>query len=230
MARGLDPLAPPDWPYAHGNRFDDPGEVDGVSPEARFRVVYCASERVCAFAETVARFRPNLRALAGIRAASDDPGIASVLRPGLITEDWRLKRRVGTIVLDPPLRFVDIADAKILAALRDVFAPLAVALGLPDFDLSAVTSAHRLLTQRIARHIYEQTTDAGAPRFAGIRYPSRLGGGWTCWVVFSTRIRGVRGPVEAIFPDDPGLRAAANLFGLSIESLNGAIIPPQRAT
>ena len=151
MARGLDPLAPPDWPYAHGNRFDDPGEVDGISPEARFRVVYCASERVCAFAETVARFRPNLRALAGIRAASDDPDIASVLRPGLITEDWRLKRRVGTIVLDPPLRFVDIADAETLAALRDVFAPLAVALGLPDFDLSAVTSAHRLLTQRIAR-------------------------------------------------------------------------------
>jgi len=70
VARGLDPLAPPDWPYAHGNRFDDPGEVDGISPEARFRVVYCASERVCAFAETVARFRPNLRALAGIRAAS----------------------------------------------------------------------------------------------------------------------------------------------------------------
>jgi len=151
VARGLDPLAPPDWPYAHGNRFDDPGEVDGISPEARFRVVYCASERVCAFAETVARFRPNLRALAGIRAASDDPDIASVLRPGLITEDWRLKRRVGAIVLDPPLRFVDIADAESLAALRDVFAPLAVALGLPDFDLSAVTSAHRLLTQRIAR-------------------------------------------------------------------------------
>ncbi|MDQ6833396.1 MAG: hypothetical protein M3008_08355, partial [Chloroflexota bacterium] len=39
VGRGLDPLAAPDWPYAHGNRFDDPGEVDGIPPEARFRVV-----------------------------------------------------------------------------------------------------------------------------------------------------------------------------------------------
>ncbi|MDQ6831845.1 MAG: RES domain-containing protein, partial [Chloroflexota bacterium] len=116
-----------------------------------------------------------------------------------------------------------------LAALRDRFAPLAVARGLPDFDLSAVTSAHRLLTQRIARHLYEQTSDAGEPLFAGIRYPSRLGGSWTCWAVFSEQMRGVRGPVEAIFPDDPGLRGAANLFGLSIASLHGTILPPQRA-
>ena len=155
------------------------------------------------------------------------PVTPSPLRPGLITEDWRLKRRVGTILLDPSLRFVDIADAGTLADLRTEFASLALALNLADFDLSAVTSAHRILTQRIARYVYEQTSDTDTPLFAGIRYPSRLGGDWTCWAVFSEQMRGVRGPVESIFPDDLGLQEATNLFGLSVESLHGIIIPPE---
>ncbi len=66
-----DPFAPPDWEYAgadgtFGNRFDDPSKVDGRPDEARFRMIYAATQREAAFAETIAHFRPDLPALAAL--------------------------------------------------------------------------------------------------------------------------------------------------------------------
>lgn len=68
-----DPFAPPGWERAgpdgtFGNRFDDPGKADGLVEEARFRVVSAATQRAAAFAATIASFRPDLPALAALRA------------------------------------------------------------------------------------------------------------------------------------------------------------------
>jgi hypothetical protein len=59
VARGddgppTDPFAPPPWERADadgtfGNRFDDPGQADGIPEEERFRVVYVATQREGAF-------------------------------------------------------------------------------------------------------------------------------------------------------------------------------------
>lgn len=78
VARGddglpVDPLLPPSWERADadgtfGNRFDDPGKAEGVPKEERFRVIYVATQRDGAFAETIAHFRPDLEAVAAVRA------------------------------------------------------------------------------------------------------------------------------------------------------------------
>ena len=235
-------FAPPDWAYAKedgtfGNRFDDPGGLRGVPPEGRFRAIYCATQRVAAFAETIAHFRPSLALLASLAAIEDDEpldaGVAGSVDPGdlargVVRANWRLERRVDHSVLDPGLAFVDVGAAATLQRLRRALAPLADELRLADVDLSAVTSQQRVFTQHCARHVYDLVDGAGAPRYAGIRYPSRFGRDWECWAVFADRIRHRAGPgfPATVAPDDPDLLAAAEILGLTIEDLDGHYLRP----
>ena len=143
VARGndgppVDPFLPPPWERAHvdgtfGSRFDDPGKADGVPAEARFRVIYAATQRDGAFAETIAHFRPDLEAVAALRAIRGATGEPQPLT-GAVPALWRQLRGVGRLLLDPALRLVDIAHPDTLAEIRTHFAPLAVDLGHPDVD------------------------------------------------------------------------------------------------
>ena len=219
---GMNPFAPPDWAWAGGphgtfpGRFDDPGKRDGL-PESRcFRTIYCSTERAGAFGESLAHRRVPLATLARIAAIQDDGPLGAVLRPEVITADWRQQRHVGAIALAPRLRFVNVGDAETIEHLRRALAPVTVASGLADFDLSAVAGPHRLLTQRVARYIYEQGDDQGAARYAGIRYLSRLNPLWECWAVYSDRLSGVQSVPGPINPNDPALRTVAALFQLVV--------------
>jgi len=113
LRRGpAEPFAPSDWERAHddgtfGNRFDDPSADEETPPESQFRTVYCATQRVATFGETVARFRPSPTLLANLEAVDDDESIEESLasavdpqdvRRGLIPADWRLRRRVDHTV------------------------------------------------------------------------------------------------------------------------------------
>jgi hypothetical protein len=122
------------------------------------------------------------------------------------------------LLLDPALRFVDVAHPDTLAAMRTHFAAVALDLGYRDVDLSTITSGDRRLTQRVARYVYERTGDAGRPAFAGLRYVSRHGAAWECWALFADRLVGERLTVEPVRADDPGLIAAARHLGLIVRS------------
>lgn len=230
VARGdsgppTDAFTPPDWARVgadgtFGNRFDDPGAADGLPESARFRVVYAATQRAGAFAETIAHFRPDLEALAALAAISGGAGESQPMA-GVVPASWRRVRGVGRLLLDPALRFVDIAHPDTLADLRPRFARLAADLGHPDLDLSAVTSGSRVLTQRAARYVYEWTTATGTPAFAGVRYVSRHGAAWECWALFADRLVGTRSPVETVQEDDLGLLRAADHFKLIIQERAG---------
>jgi len=221
-----DPLVAPEWAYAKpdgtfGNRFDDPRGARGVATDARFRVLYVASQAAGAYGETVAQFRPSLKLLASLPVAPVGRRPAPV-----IPRDWRAARRLGVTVLAPPLRFVDVEDAEIVQALRPTLAPVAVTLGLPDVDLSAITGPRRRLTQELALHVYNQVDPSGSPLFAGVRYVSRHHHGWECWAVFADRIAQRVLRVESIAADDPGLYDAARTLGLAIEDDRGGIFTP----
>jgi RES domain len=213
VARIPDPFAPPDWMYAltdgtFGGRFDDPAGRLGIPPRRRFQTLYFAGSPAGAFAEAISRFRPDLdvqSALHGSRAAA-----------GTVPAEWRAVRRVGMTVIEPSAVFVDIGDARTLAVLRRVLAPTALRLDVPDVDLSAVTGPVRQLTQEAARYLYELRTSAGHPRFAGIRYTSRLDRSWECWAIFTDRLahRVIR--VDAIEANDAGLLEAARRLGLRV--------------
>jgi hypothetical protein len=244
IARGpAEPFTPPDWDHAQddgtfSNRFDDPTATIGRPPAERFRTIYCATQRVAAFAETLAHFRPSIPLLAQLAAVEDDESLedalAGAIDPndparGVIPADWRLRRRIGRTVLDPNLRFVDVAAPASVQHLRQALSPLAAELHLADIDLSSLTSQQRRFTQTCARYIYDQTDEHGHPRFAGIRYPSRFSDRWECWAVFDDRLRHVPGYpalTESIFADDPGLMRVASMFGLAIEILSGHYIRP----
>lgn len=236
VARGADPFAPPPWEYADddgtfGNRFDDPGALVGIPESERFRTIYCATQRAAAFGETIARMRPSLELIAQLAAVDDvvdDEPLVETLRGvvdpedprrGLVPSDWRLRRRVGVTHLDPSLRFVDLAAPQTMTHLRTALAKRAAELGIDDIDLSTITSRQRRFSQDCARYIYEQVDEAGNPLYAGIRYPSRLNPDWECWAIFDTRMVHHPCPTETIHPDDTGLVEAAELLGLTIESV-----------
>lgn len=239
LARGVDPFAPPDWAYANedgtfGNRFDDPTAGAGNGPERRFRIVYCATQRRAAFGETLARFRVSPALLDALDAVADDEestedALGGAVDPqdrsrGLISADWRVKRRICHATLDPGLVFVDLGALASMQYLRTQLAPLARQLGIEDVDLSTLMGPQRLFTQHCARHIYELTDALGRPRFAGIRYVSRLDATWECWAIFSDRLHHAPGSPGFPFdiqPQDPDLVAIARTFRLTIEVVSG---------
>ena len=131
VTRGFDVFAPPDWSWAQedgtfGNRFDDPGQYRGIPEEDRFRVIYCATQRAGAFGETIARFRRSPGLTEGLRTIDDEESFEPELEGGVLPEEWRLKRRLGSTRLDEGLIFADFASAETFQILTEEFAHLLV--------------------------------------------------------------------------------------------------------
>ena len=210
VARPPDAWAWPDWSYAGpegtvGNRYDD--------PEVSYRVLYASSQRIGAFVETLARFRPDLEVLAELQEIEgDDEPLAGVPRT------WLERRLVGEATVQG--RFVDVGDARSLATLRSELAASAIHFGLDEIDAATIRlRAPRAFTQTMSRFVYEQRDEQGS--FAGIRYGSRLGDQFVNWATFepapdapSPFLSTSSGPVEA---DDPDFKAALETLGLSFD-------------
>jgi hypothetical protein len=194
-----DPLAWPDWRYIGGSRFDD--------PQDRFRVLYLTEQRVGCFVESLARFRPDLDLLDRLAAVT---GTTAPLPASVVPVDWYARRLVGTLRLLPGPRWLDLRAAETLQVLRTEMASALVALGLPDFDVSAARGPSRELTCQVASWAHEHG-------FQGIAYRSRFADDLDCWAIFEGAAISPAGPAEAIAPDDVDLLAAAQLFGLTIE-------------
>ena len=219
VSRRFDVFAPLDWSWAQedgtfGNRFDDPGKYRGIPEENRFRMVYCATQRAGAFGETIARFRRSPRLVEGLRTIDEEP-LEPELEGGVLPEEWRLGRRLGSTRLDEGLVFADFASAETFQILTEELAPLLVRFGFEEFDLSLITSRRRRVTQEAARYAYEM---AGSGQvFAGVRYLSRLNPAWELWAVFHDRM--VHSPEElseTVREDDPGLVDAASVLNIEI--------------
>ncbi len=218
VSLGLDVFGVPEWEWTGDNRFDDPGHGKGNAEPGLFRVVYCASSRVGAFGETIARFRKSLRLLSNLREIEDEEPFDLELEGGLLPEEWRLNRRIGASRLGGSLRFADIEDPRAATLLRRDMAPLLTELGLNDLDFSDLMGRDRRVTQNAARCVYEAMDEVNAPVFDGIRYVSRLNRGWELWAVFADRM--VHEPedlYQTISREDPDLRNAAEVLGIEVE-------------
>lgn len=209
VAREPDPWAWPDWAYAgpdgtFGNRYDDPA--------ASYRVLYASSQRIGAFVETLARFRPDLEVLAELEQidCDDEP-------PARVPRVWLDNRLIGEATLQG--RFVDIGDARTLATVRTALAASAIHLGLDEIDAATIRlRAPRAFTQTVSRFVYEQRGEQGS--FAGIRYGSRLGDQFIDWAIFEPPPGG-ESPLEAadsktIEADDADLVEALRLLDLDL--------------
>lgn len=221
---GRDPFEPAPLDRSGDNRFDD--------PLGRFQVIYCASERIGAFGECLARFRRSVSTLALMAEIDDDEesledALDGLIDPsdrarGVVPLDWRLVRQVGVTQIHPSLQFADIMHPGSLSHVRVALAPVAAQLGLPDVDLSVVLGPNRTMTQHCARYVYQQSDDHGLPRFSGIRYVSRHNTEWECWAIFADRFSHTpRYHETSIDPNDAAFLEVARLMNLSIQLVRG---------
>ena len=180
-----------------GNRFDT---VSGG-------VLYCSTDLQTCYLETLARFRPS----AAVRAAvqHEDPGFMVC---GGVPADWRVRRVKVCLELQDPLPFLDVEHMDTHEYLTTAMAPELVALGIGVLDVAAVRGPNRQLTRAISNWAFEAGVEAGEPRFAGLRYLSRMGD-HECWAVFkgTTVIEVSR---DTISLNDPDLNSVATHFGL----------------
>jgi hypothetical protein len=134
---------------------------------------------------------------------------------GVLPEEWRLGRRLGSTRLDEDLVFADFASAETFQILTQELAPLLVRVGLKEFDLSLITSRRRRVTQEAARYAYELAGRGHV--FAGVRYLSRLNPAWELWAVFHDRMVHLPEELsETVREDDHGLVKAASVLGIEI--------------
>lgn len=236
---------PPPWTSSalrpdgvFGGRFDDPsGSWEKPLPESqRFRIIYCATEGVAAFAECCDHFCPDVDILINEELVEADT-LKNQTVGGIIRSGWWQKRLVGEATLDPSLRFADLETLQTLVALR--LSPRIMQVmrgfGLSRLDRGALTGQHRRLTQEIARFIYGLKNRKGESLFHGIRYHSTLNHRWECWAIFDTRVRQldpagghqmiVRSS-QNITPDHSNLLHAAKHLRLGIEINSTTIIFP----
>lgn len=207
----------PGWEWVGENRFDDPIHLRGGTEPGLFRVIYCASSRAGAFGETIAHFRKSVILLSGLRYIEDDDPLAPDLVGGLLPEEWRLNRRIGSTQLNASLKFANLENARSATLLRREMAPLLAEFGLEDLDFGDLLGRDRRITQNAARCVYRAADDTGAPVFAGIRYASRLNVGWELWAVFADRMVHEPGDLyQTISKDDPDLRGAAELLDIEV--------------
>lgn len=221
------PFLPVDWHWTQNhlergtfdNRFDDPRGRVGLSEANRFRMFYCATERVAAFAETLADFQMGLQdlgVLINTKVSNPSPVLQGTIRPGLFSA-----KRIADTELNPNLRFVDLDSVQTLQTLRCVprLARTAKRLGLDDIDRSTIALAdrYRRLTQEIACFLYG-VGDENGNSFDGLRYVSRLGGEWECWALFDKRVHGKMEPStpREISLNDTDLVKALDLLNIRL--------------
>ncbi|MCY3568575.1 MAG: RES family NAD+ phosphorylase [Chloroflexi bacterium] len=213
LARAPDPWAWPDWSHAgldgtFGNRWDD--------SEGEYRVLYASSTRFGALLETLARFRPDLAAVAAVREIGGD---GDALAAGTVPSEWFGRRVMGVAELAGS--YADIGAAASLATIRSQLAARALHHGLADVDAGAIrVAAPRAFTQEMSRLVYG-SRDAEGEAFAGIRYRSRFDDGTDNWAVFepapgepaSMRVL----EAEPVQPHDPDVTRALAALGLRVQ-------------
>jgi RES domain len=214
IGRRPDAWAWPDWRHAgddltFGNRYDD--------PRGQYRVLYASDARRGAFAETLARFRPDLAIVAEYEHIEGDPAdeaFAPALAPGVVPAEWLDDRAIGTATHGG--RFADVGRSDSVAHLRAALAGRVLHYGFDDFDAGDLRRrAPRALTQEISRHLFERGRDPDGEPVAGLRYLSRLGDDLANWAIFEPNQPGDR-ESEPIEHGDGDLRDVLALFGLTL--------------
>jgi hypothetical protein len=162
-SRGSDPTL---------NRYDDPLGI--------YHTVYAASTAYGAYMETLAPLRPAPTIDLAASVLVNEPGLRGTPPAGLVTNSVE-RRHIGKAQLNG--LYVDIGASESIAYLRHRLADRFAALGVVEFDLSALTTARREVTMEISRFVFE-LEHREQRRFDGIRYPSRLGRNILCWAIF----------------------------------------------
>lgn len=192
-------------------RFSEIDALDAELPDVgnRFDVVgggvlYAATDKVGAYKETIAYFRPAASSL-----ALTDSGLMNL---GSLPAEWRDTRRMVSLTLENDLPFLDVEQDSTLSYLTEQMAETLIELKIERLDVSTVRGPNRLLTRAIATWAYTAVDDNDETAYSGIRYLSRFQS-HECWAIFAgVNVADYR--IQTIELTDPDLRSAAKQFNI----------------
>ncbi|MBF4636261.1 RES domain-containing protein [Agreia pratensis] len=200
-------------------RKDDPfrfSEIDALDAELpnvgnRFDVVgggvlYASTERIGAYKETLATYRPA--------ASSARYRTASHMAVGSLPAEWRDRRRLASFGLTDALPFLDVESDATLTFLTQELAATLDSLNLSNLDSAQVRGPNRVLTRAIAQWAYTAVGEDDEALYSGIRFSSRFQS-HACWAVFEGVTFG-RKITETIDKTDASLQAAAQAFNIVV--------------
>jgi hypothetical protein len=137
--------------------------------------------------------------------------------PGHLGPEWVEARRIGQLRVDSGI-FARVATASSLAFLDQQLAALRVEHGIGQLDAAVIRlTAPRQFTQRISRFVFGLTRAGGEP-FAGVQYASRHGDDIDNFALFEGRPRFTKLQENAIDWNDPDLRQAAQMHGITLDN------------
>lgn len=217
VGRAPDPWAWADPEFAGNNRWDD--------AQGFFRTMYAGASVFACFVEVLAFARPDVDASGQdpLNVIIEDPDDAlefPVADAGKVPLGWISARMVSCARLHGT--FVDVYSAATIARLRPAFVQVAIRLGFPDFDASALkSSSPRKLTQQVASYLYQVVDKESYQLVDGVRFSSRHGDDLLLWAIFerpgdepaSRKLR--RGGSWLVDPTDSELLRAMQLHGLT---------------
>lgn len=195
--------APLDFPprdvLSWSNRFDD--------PDKSFRTLYCAKNRLTAFRETLADFRPNAKVRADYRDKFGEDLPASKITPA-----WRRERVLaGGVIRVLQNELVDVDNPTLRQQFEKTYADLLVRHGMDHLDIAQIRSKERPITQAVTRFVAGRGS-------AGVVYGSNLDN-QPCAALFEARARldSVPGSdPEPLTASHPDLVAVCKEFDLLI--------------
>ncbi len=184
------------------HRFDD--------PRREYRTLYCAEHPLTCLREVLGDLRPNTKARAEFEKFQLDQGIPpeEVHRPAReVSAAWRERNILAPAVVIRHGPLADLDDRTLLEQLADAHAALLAIHGMPQLDLTQITSKTRPVTQAISRDLFDQ--DA-----AGVLFRSNHDGR-RCIVLFEGRARlEWAGPQVSMAEDHPALIQVCGEYGL----------------
>lgn len=185
-----------------GNRFDVPGAG----------ILYTATTKGGAFAETLARFRPTTGLIEKMRQVQGVDDADQHDTPGAVDDSWFDLRRLRAVQMVDPLPFVDVDDPRTHTFLTQHAARDLLGVGMSNLDVATLRGPDRRVTRAIASWLYARTNEDGTPQFSGLRYGSRLGA-YECWAIFDgTTVDSV---AEERIGEQPELGEVMETFGLT---------------
>jgi RES domain len=141
--------------------------------------------------------------------------------PGEVAADWRQKRLAVRVRFKPGslfpggVRFLDVESPETREVLRVELAEILAYFGYEDMDVATVRAQDRRITRYISRWAFDARDDDGNPKYAGVRYLSRLDSAWECWAVFhDVEIEEISR--HSILPGDEDLCRVAKRYGLRV--------------
>ncbi len=194
-----------------GHRWD--------APDREFATLYCATEPLGSFVETLAYYRRSGEFETSLRTATDadepDAEYDFPLGAGIVPTDY-FQRVLGVASLDRGLRFVDVDHPRTHAQLTTELPELLAEHNLREFDRGVMMGHDRRITRAVAGHLHVQ---AGAGEIWGIRYESRVYRGLECWALWAHCDDAlVDREVDPLTLDLPEIKRAAELLELQLPS------------